>query len=112
MFVTGDVSADPRTEEIILDGRHVMDRVSGKLSPSEAATIFQLASQLPWGQPGPTRPGVPPEAITNWALSAAHGKDVTMRMWLRDAEHHATVGPLLTEINRQLFRITRGGFLL
>ena len=112
VFAAGDVSADTQTEEIIGDRGEITDRASGELTAVEAATIFRLVSQLPWGQPPPTRPGVPPEAISNWTLTAANGARLTLRMWLRDAEQHATVGPLLAEINRQLFRIARGAIVL
>ena len=108
VFATAPVGPEAQTAEIVRDGGRVTDRASGELRHDEVANILRQASLVPWGQPDPSRSGVPPEAITNWSFRTADGREHTLRMWLRDAEADEAVGPVLRELNRHLLRIAKG----
>jgi len=108
VFAPAHVGAEAQTAEIIRDGGQVTDRASGTLHQDDVVNIMRQASLVPWEQPGPSRSALPPEAITNWAFHAPEGRDVALRMWLRDAERDEAVGPLLWELNRHLLRIANG----
>ena len=64
----------------------------GRIGECRLTILMRHASIIPWGQSLSSRSSVPPEAITNWAFHTPDGRELTLRMWLRDAERDEAVG--------------------
>ena len=108
IFATAQVGAEVPTGEIVRGGGQVTERASDALRQDEVVNIMRQASVVTWGQPAPSRSAISPEAMTDCAFHTADGQDLTLRMWLRDAERDEALGPLLGELNRHLLRIAKG----
>jgi hypothetical protein len=77
-------------------------KVAGRISPDEVSRLMEQASLAPWSSRFPQRLGIPGEAIVVISFQGARGKGASVKMWLRDAEKDAAVGPILEQLRGHL----------
>lgn len=80
--------------------------VVGEVARSEAADILKGVARFPWGRDFPSRPGIPDEAIVVWQFGRKGEPPVTLRIWLREAESDALIGPVLETLRKELARVS------
>ena len=84
------------------------ERVAGKLPPEEAMRLLEQVSFAQWGRPFPQRPGIPDEAIVEVSFGRTGRGAASARLWLRDAEADAAIGPVLAQLRRHLGELSGG----
>lgn len=87
-------------------------RVAGKISPEEAAGLFEQASLAPWSDRFPRRPGIPDEAIVEVRFGRADRETGSVKLWLRDAEKDDALGPMLAQLRRHVEELSDGRIYL
>jgi hypothetical protein len=80
--------------------------------PESAKEMILRAARFPWGQRFPTRPGIPSEPVLQWTLRDERGPEVTVSVWLRDAEKDDTMAPVLSAFRHAVERATKGELFL
>jgi hypothetical protein len=77
-----------------------------------AKEMIVRAAEFPWSRPFPNRPGIPSEPVLQWTLRDGRGPEVTLTVWLRDAEKDRAMAPVVAALRHAVERATRGELFL
>jgi len=88
----------------------VVARVVGRydFGIESAKEMIVRAASFPWSQRFPTRPGIPSEPILQWVLRDERGPELSLTVWLRDAEKDEAMGTVVTLFRHAVDRATQG----
>lgn len=81
---------------------------SVKVGPATVLNLFTRAAQLRWGRPFPQRLGLPDETILTLSFVDARLGEVSLKMWLEDAERDEMLSSLLTTLRQVVEAATDG----
>jgi hypothetical protein len=79
---------------------------------SAARELIIMAAEFPWGRRFPTRPGIPSEPVLEWRLDDPRAGELTLKMWLRDAERYELIAPVLMAFRHAVERVSKGKLFL
>jgi len=106
------LSGDGRLTVEQQHGKGKGEQFSGEINRENTENLLRQASQFDWGQRFPSRRGLPDEAIVQWYLYDRHGSTMTLKVWLRDAEKHGAMAPVLAILRKSVERVTDGKLYL
>jgi len=106
------LSGDGRLTVEQQHGKEKGEQFSSEINRENVENLLRQASQFDWGQRFPSRPGLPDEAIVQWYLYDRQGNTMTLKVWLRDAEKHGAIGPVLAALRKSVERMTDGKLYL
>lgn len=73
-----------------------------------AQTLLARVARFPWNRTFPSRPGVPDEPILVWTFVDRRGSEVSLKMWLRDAEEDEDMAWVVSALRQGVDAATAG----